>query len=66
MMILLNGDHRALSNGQTVAGLLAELGLDRRKVAIERNEEIVPRSAYDGTTLTDGDAIEIVHFIGGG
>ena len=50
----------------TVAQLLAEIGLDTRKVAVERNEEIVPRSAYGQTALANGDALEIVHFIGGG
>jgi thiamine biosynthesis protein ThiS len=50
----------------TVAGLLAAIGLDGRKVAVERNEAIVPRSAYDTTQLAPGDSLEIVHFIGGG
>ena len=49
-----------------VAGLVAELGLDARKVAVERNLEIVPRSTYSATALADGDRIEIVTFIGGG
>ena len=49
-----------------LAGLVSALGLDGRKVAIERNLEIVPRSAYGKTRLADGDRIEIVHFIGGG
>ncbi len=42
------------------------LGLDTRKVAVERNEEIVPRSRYADTWLASGDTLEIVHFIGGG
>jgi len=42
------------------------LGLDARKVAVERNLEIVPRSAYGRTPIAEGDRIEIVHFIGGG
>ena len=50
----------------TVADLLAGIGLDTRKVAVERNMEIVPRSAYAETALEAGDALEIVHFIGGG
>jgi thiamine biosynthesis protein ThiS len=50
----------------TVAALLATLGLETRKVAVERNEEIVPRSSYAETWLRSGDALEIVHFIGGG
>ena len=50
----------------TVAALIALLGLDRRKLAVERNLEIVPRSAYGSTALVDGDRIEIVAFVGGG
>ena len=46
--------------------LLARIGLDTRKVAVERNMEIVPRSTYADTALAAGDALEIVHFIGGG
>jgi thiamine biosynthesis protein ThiS len=64
--VTLNGTARALDGPVTVAGLLALLGLDVRKVAVERNEEIVPRSAYAETWLASGDALEIVHFIGGG
>ena len=45
---------------------MAELGLDARKVAVERNEAIVSRSLYEATELAGGDALEIVHFIGGG
>lgn len=63
---MVNGDSRALTPGQTVAGLLASLGLDQRKVAVERNASIVPRSTYDSTALAPADQIEIVHFIGGG
>ena len=62
----LNGQTRQLPGPLTVAGLLATLGLDGRKVAVERNEAIVPRSLYDTTELANGDALEIVHFIGGG
>jgi thiazole synthase/sulfur carrier protein len=64
--IEVNGESRALPPGSSVAGLLAEIGLDTRKVAVERNREIVPRSTYAATLLAPGDAIEIVHFIGGG
>ena len=64
--LTLNGEPRELSGPATVAALLASLGLDRRKVAVERNEAIVPRSQYDATVLAAGDALEIVHFIGGG
>ncbi len=64
--ITVNGQARPLLHATTVAGLLATIGLDLRKVAVERNEEIVPKSAYAATLLADGDALEIVHFIGGG
>lgn len=64
--IELNGEKRGLSAALSVAALLDELGLDTRKVAVERNAEIVPRSLYGATALAPGDRIEIVHFIGGG
>jgi thiamine biosynthesis protein ThiS len=66
MRLTVNGETRAFEGATTVAGLVAALGLDGRKIAVERNLEIVPRSAYEGTMLADGDRLEIVHFIGGG
>jgi thiamine biosynthesis protein ThiS len=66
MNLILNGETRAFAVTLDVAGLVAALGLDARKVAVERNLEIVPKSAYGRTVLADGDRIEIVHFIGGG
>jgi thiamine biosynthesis protein ThiS len=66
MNLTVNGEPRAFPPLGDLAALVAELGLDGRKVAIERNLEIVPRSAYGKTKLIDGDRIEIVHFIGGG
>jgi len=66
MQITVNGESRTLDTVSTVEQLLAEIGLDSRKVAVERNREIVPKSLYAGTRLADGDALEIVHFIGGG
>ena len=64
--LTINGEARRLAGPLNVAGLLAALALDRRKVAVERNQAIVPRSLYETTVLADGDALEIVHFIGGG
>ena len=64
--LILNGAPRPLEAPMTVAALLATIGLDGRKIAVERNEEIVPRSAYAETWLQPGDCLEIVHFIGGG
>jgi sulfur carrier protein len=66
MQLTINGETRAFSGVADVAGLVTALGLDTRKVAVERNLEIVPRSAYQKTPVADGDRIEIVHFIGGG
>jgi thiamine biosynthesis protein ThiS len=70
LTVTLNGESRVFQGPTdgplSVAGLLLTLGLDARKVAVERNEEIVPRSRYRETWLASGDALEIVHFIGGG
>ena len=66
LTLRLNGENRAFDAPLSVAALLAEIGLDTRKVAVERNEEIVPRSAYASTQLASGDSLEIVHFIGRG
>lgn len=66
MKLWVNGEERAVQAVADVAGLVAALGLDSRKVAIERNLEIVPRSTYAETPVAEGDRIEIVHFIGGG
>ncbi len=66
MKITLNGAPRDVAAAISVDALARDLGLDPRKVAVERNLEIVPHSAYAETTLSDGDKIEIVHFVGGG
>ncbi len=66
MQLTVNGETRTFEGVADVAALVAELGLNTKKVAVERNLEIVPRSAYTVTALMDGDRIEIVHFIGGG
>ncbi|MFN9849339.1 MAG: sulfur carrier protein ThiS [Alphaproteobacteria bacterium] len=66
MQLIVNGEDRAFDGVADVAALVTSLGLDVRKVAVELNLEIVPRSTYARTHLTDGDRIEIVHFIGGG
>jgi thiamine biosynthesis protein ThiS len=64
--LTLNGEpHRAVA-GWSVADLVRELGLNPKKVAVERNLEIVPRSALADVQLADGDNLEIVHFVGGG
>jgi thiazole synthase len=62
----INGEPHRFNEALTVTQMLARLGLDGRKVALERNREIVARSQYDATRLNSGDKIEIVHFVGGG
>ena len=63
--ILLNGEEREVT-ASNLTTLIDEIGLDGRKVAVERNLEIVPRSTYLATPIMDGDRLEIVHFVGGG
>jgi sulfur carrier protein len=64
--LTVNGETMELARGTTMAGLIAQLELDTRKVAVERNREIVPRSTYGAVMLEARDELEIVHFIGGG
>ena len=66
MNITLNGDARAIPEGLSVEGLLEHLGILSKKVAVERNLEIVPKSTFQTTPIAEGDRLEIVHFIGGG
>jgi thiamine biosynthesis protein ThiS len=66
MRLVINGEERTVAEAGDIAALVAALGLNPRKVAVERNLEIVPRSLHAATPLADGDRIEIVHFIGGG
>ena len=64
--IRVNGEHRRLAAGLSLADLARELGLEPSKVAVERNLAVVPRSTLAQVMLEDGDDIEIVHFVGGG
>ena len=64
--ITVNGEARAAASGSTVATLLAAMGVDPTRVAIERNEEVVPRTTWSAAPLADGDRLEIVAFVGGG
>ncbi len=66
MEITVNGETRRIEAAATLASLLATLEIEPRKIAIERNLEIVPKSLYGETALADGDRIEIVQFVGGG
>jgi thiamine biosynthesis protein ThiS len=64
--ILLNGEPRRVSAPATLADLLGQLALDARTVVVEHNRAIVRRPALADTPLAAGDAVELVHFVGGG
>ncbi|WP_306253917.1 sulfur carrier protein ThiS [Parvularcula sp. IMCC14364] len=64
--ISVNGTLSSLKAGLTLSDLLAQLELKPTKIAVERNREIVPKSAFQSTTLHEGDQLEIVQFVGGG
>jgi len=66
MRLVVNGEERNVAPSTTVKQLLASLGLEHTLVAVERNEEVVPRARHESTELADGDRVEVVHFVGGG
>ena len=64
--ISVNGERRQVQPGLTVAAMLRTLGIDPARVAVERNLEVIPRSSIGTLRVEDGDAFEIVRFVGGG
>jgi sulfur carrier protein len=64
--VIINGNARTVAQGTTVAALIGELGLGDRRVAVERNREVVPRAEHATTVLAAGDRLELVTFVGGG
>jgi sulfur carrier protein len=64
--VTINGQRREIADGTTVRGLIDELGLGGKPVAVERNREVVPRSNHATTVLAAGDRVEVVTFVGGG
>jgi sulfur carrier protein len=65
--VMLNGEVRVLhEDAASVAALVRSLGFEGKRVAVERNGEIVPKSRYDATPVADGDTLEIVRAVGGG
>lgn len=66
LKITVNGEHRRLGGPVDLQSFLTGLELNPKKVAVERNLEIVPKSTFADVILADGDTLEIVHFIGGG
>jgi thiazole synthase len=66
LQVRINGEHRRVESGITVAELVREIGFDPVRVAVERNLEVVPRSTLEQVQVQDGDDFEIVRFVGGG
>ncbi|MBT0668897.1 sulfur carrier protein ThiS [Novosphingobium profundi] len=66
LSLTVNGEPHRIEAGATIADLVAKIGLDPAKVAVEHNAEIAPRSTLADIVLRDGDSLEIVHFVGGG
>ena len=66
LRLTVNGETRTAAPGTTVEGLLASMGVDPARVAVERNQDVVPRRTWGQAPLADGDRIEVVAFVGGG
>jgi len=66
MDVILNGEPATVPAPLTIAGLLAHLDIDARRVAVELNEAVVKRALFEQTPIKAGDAVEIVNFVGGG
>ena len=66
MIILVNGNHTDIADDSGISDLIKLLGLDSQRVAVELNRRIVRRADWDSTTISEGDKVEIVHFVGGG
>jgi sulfur carrier protein len=66
LSLTVNGEPRRVAAGSSIADLVTGLGLDPKKVAVEHNAVIAPRSTLAAVMLADGDVLEIVHFVGGG
>ena len=66
MDVVINGERKQITAGATLLELLKELELDPRAVVVEHNRKIVRRVGLSDVTVRDGDAIELVHFVGGG
>jgi thiamine biosynthesis protein ThiS len=66
MIVQINGEKKEVKAGLSVASLLEELGIRPGRVVVEINRDVVARDAHGATLLKDGDAVEIVHFVGGG
>jgi thiamine biosynthesis protein ThiS len=66
MRVVLNGEMQTLRDGLTLADLVADLGLNQRRIAVEVNREIIARETYAVRAISEDDEVEIVQFVGGG
>jgi sulfur carrier protein len=66
MKLIINGEEREFSSLSSLSDLLAQLGMKPDRVAVELNRELISRAQWGSTPLSDGDKLEIVHFVGGG
>jgi thiamine biosynthesis protein ThiS len=66
LTIVVNGKHTEVEEGSGISDLINSLGLNKERVAVELNRRIVRRADWDSTAISEGDKVEIVHFVGGG
>jgi thiamine biosynthesis protein ThiS len=66
LQVYVNGDSKAFPEGVSLADLIAQLDLPAQRIAVEHNRSVVRRSEWESTLLSEGDRVEIVHFVGGG
>lgn len=64
--IVVNGNDTHVAEGSVISDLIKSLGLNAQRLAVELNKRIVRRAEWDSTTISEGDRVEIVHFVGGG
>ena len=66
MNVIVNGDEKNMAEGIALSDLISALGLKPERLAVEVNRKIVRRADWPSTTLSEGDKVEVVHFVGGG
>jgi thiamine biosynthesis protein ThiS len=66
LTIVVNGNQTDIPDSSTISDLISQLGLKSERVAVELNKKIVRRAEWDSTTISEGDRLEVVHFVGGG
>ncbi|HWR36324.1 MAG TPA: sulfur carrier protein ThiS [Clostridia bacterium] len=66
MKLIINGEEKDFTSGLTLAALISQLGIKGDRIAVELNRDIAPRASWETIELTEGDKLEVVHFVGGG